>query len=761
MQSCSIRDLGSTGSNLSAGCRRRARQDKRPRGLHAQEWLWQGRAAVHADLRQLGLERRVVCVLSVTATVTGGDQHEDVAGCASDSSCSVDDRRTNDFAAGAALLCLEQCCRSGQLQAAAPEAMRAAILLCAGVLTGVQAWPGSASTTLDAKSCLDVQQGINEATGAAANGEWEQAVELEGKALRLLEISGTPDDEPRQWKECDTAEGYDKSKHGYLHFRLAVALQEQGRPDDALRNFDHARVFDKDLEVDAMLNMGLLCLHLNRLIEAEIQLTNVVRAISKLSEISTERRDREGEHEGVLRAMSALGDVYARQMRVDQAKSTYKKVLAAAPHDTETLLKLGSLEQWLGGLRHEPMQWVDALTAHASALRSPKLKAASEEDHPKSEEAEEKQGASLAAAYRSAPEIHLRMAGLLELVANHGTTGRGLVEAAEHVASALEMSDTGTAIGWRALFTQLRLDTRLCAWQQLRPQTAVTADFLQTALHARPPTEEETAAAIAAAEEAAAKAEAEEAEAAKEMAKLTSRQRKKQRKEAAKQKKKNAQTLEQLLAAQELLAAGLSAGNIPTIPLSPFELWELPYSSELGTLAAAAARAQGFESTAQQQLVAAQARLNSTGCKAGDDPLSSSSSSIARFTEGVAVPESRRAQVAVLFPSWWNDSFLVAFLAMMRALADTKRLEMVVYNLAGDATAAADAIKQLCEDTWEPTDGAIRMVEGGYLVRKHATNAPQACRFAQPKLLYRGAVQACVPYGREVTRGLNNHPRFE
>jgi tetratricopeptide (TPR) repeat protein len=313
-------------------------------------------------------------------------------------------------------------------------------------------------------------------------------------------VSGAKDDEPRQWKECDTSVGYDKAKHGYLHFRLAVALQEQGRPDDALRNFDHARTFDKDLEVDAMLNMGLLSLHLNRLIDAEFHLTNVVRAISKLSEVSAERRDREGENEGALRAMSALGDVYARQMRVEQAKSTYKRVLQAAPHDTETLLKLGSLEQWLGGLRHEPMQWIDALTAHASALRSPKMKAASEEGTAKSEEAEQKQGASLAAAYRSAPEIHLRMAGLLELVANHGATGRGLVEAQEHVSSALEMVDTGTALGWRALFTQLRLDTRLCAWQQLRPQTAVTADFLHTALHSRPPTEEETAEAIAQAE---------------------------------------------------------------------------------------------------------------------------------------------------------------------------------------------------------------------------------------------------------------------
>lgn len=198
------------------------------------------------------------------------------------------------------------------------------------------------------------------------------------------------------------------------------------------------------------------------------------------------------------------------------------------------------------------------------------------------------------------------------------------------------------------------------------------------------------------------------------MGKLSSRERKKKRKQAAKQKKKNAKTLEQLLAAQEALVSGLSVGNVPMIPLTPFELWELPYVSEVGTLAAAAARAQGLDSTAQQQLVAVQARLNVSGTYAQSQKLSTP---IPRFAGGVQVPESRRAQVAILFPSWWNDSFLAAFLAMMRALADTTRLEMVVYNLAGDATEAAAAIKALCEETWDNTDGAIRMVEGGYLVR--------------------------------------------
>ena len=77
--------------------------------------------------------------------------------------------------------------------------------------------------------------------------------------------------------------------------------------------------------------------------------------------------------------------------------------------------------------------------------------------------------------------------------------------------------------------------------------------------------------------QAAAKAEAEEAATAQQMKKLTSRERKKKRKEAARQKKKNAQTLEQLLAAQEALASGLTSGSVPMIPLTPFELWELPW----------------------------------------------------------------------------------------------------------------------------------------------------------------------------------------
>ena len=151
------------------------------------------------------------------------------------------------------------------------------------------------------------------------------------------------------------------------------------------------------------------------------------------------------------------------------------------------------------------------------------------------------------------------------------------------------------------------------------------------------------------------------------------------------------------------------------IPLTPFELWELPYVSEVGTLAAAAARAQGLDSTAQQQLVAVQARLNLS-----DSRSHSLSAPTPRFAGGVPVPASRRAQVAVLFPSWWNEPFLAGFLAMMQALASTTRLEMVVYNLAGDSTEAAAAIKAMCEETWEATDGAIRMVEGGYLVRDPA-----------------------------------------
>ena len=424
-------------------------------------------------------------------------------------------------------------------------------------------------------------------------------------------------------------------------------------------------------------------LQLDRLAEAEAHLSEVVRTIGKLAEVSSARRDREGEQDGVLRAMSALGDVYARQLRVDLAKATYKKVLKALPQDTETLLKLGSLQQWLGGLRSDPMEWVDALTAHASALRTPKMEAASEKGRKgKSRKqdlaAEEKRGASLADAYRSAPEIHLRMAALLELVANHGVTGRGLSEAADHVSSALEMADMGSALGWRALFTQQRLDTRLCAWQQRRSQTAVTTDFLSQALHAKPRTAEEISAAIAAAEAAAQAAEEEEKA-------LTARDRKRKRKEAKKRKKQEARKLENLLAAQAGLAAG--ADSVPTVPLSPFELWQLPYFHELGTLTAAAARAHG-NSTHEPQ------------------------------AEGTArvqppVPEDRRVVVGILFPSWWDSSLLELVNALLRAHAAHGQLELVVYNLAGDATVAAATLKAVVEETWEASAGAVRMVEAG------------------------------------------------
>eukprot|EP01047_Picozoa_sp_COSAG01_P098795 COSAG01_NODE_28922_length_649_cov_1.941818_1_plen_85_part_00 len=51
---------------------------------------------------------------------------------------------------------------------------------------------------------------------------------------------------------------------------------------------------------------------------------------------------------------------------------------------------------------------------HTGALRQPRIMAA---------EAPKKHGGKvLADAYRAAPEIHLRMASLLELIADHGVT---------------------------------------------------------------------------------------------------------------------------------------------------------------------------------------------------------------------------------------------------------------------------------------------------------------------------------------------------
>ena len=50
--------------------------------------------------------------------------------------------------------------------------------------------------------------------------------------------------------------------------------------------------------------------------------------------------------------MAALGDVYARQMRVELAKKTYHRVVKAMPADTRTLFKLSALHAWLGALNH-------------------------------------------------------------------------------------------------------------------------------------------------------------------------------------------------------------------------------------------------------------------------------------------------------------------------------------------------------------------------------------------------------------------------
>jgi hypothetical protein len=71
---------------------------------------------------------------------------------------------------------------------------------------------------------------------------------------------------------------------------------------------------------------------------------------------------------------------------------------------------LGCCLRWCAA----PAEWADALMLHTGALRQPRIMAA---------EAPKKHGGKvLADAYRAAPEIHLRMASLLELIADHGVT---------------------------------------------------------------------------------------------------------------------------------------------------------------------------------------------------------------------------------------------------------------------------------------------------------------------------------------------------
>jgi predicted Zn-dependent protease len=111
------------------------------------------------------------------------------------------------------------------------------------------------------------------------------------------------------------------------------------------------------LEQDVRLNIGLLCLELGRLGDAEAHLQRVIRASAKAAQSNvTHRRPNlakdEGAAAGVFGAMAALGDVYARQMRVELAKKTYHRVVKAMPADTRTLFKLSALHAWLGALNH-------------------------------------------------------------------------------------------------------------------------------------------------------------------------------------------------------------------------------------------------------------------------------------------------------------------------------------------------------------------------------------------------------------------------
>ena len=69
--------------------------------------------------------------------------------------------------------------------------------------------------------------------------------------------------------------------------------------------------------------------------------------------------------------------------------------------------------------------------------------------------------------------------------------------------------------------------------------------------------------------------------------------------------------------------------------------------------------------------------------------------------------------VGIMFPSWWDSSLLELVNALLRAHAAHGQLELVVYNLAGDATVAAATLKAVVEETWEASAGAVRMVEAG------------------------------------------------
>jgi tetratricopeptide (TPR) repeat protein len=150
---------------------------------------------------------------------------------------------------------------------------------------------------------------------AAKLGNVEDAARLELEALQPLQKAGRKGG-PRKWLKCDESDGYGKVKHGLAHFRLAVALQAQGSPVDALHSFELARDFDGGLEADARLNMGLLYLELGQLDDAESQLQKVIRNTAKEADKKggklAQKAAIESASDGVLGAMAALGEVRAR-----------------------------------------------------------------------------------------------------------------------------------------------------------------------------------------------------------------------------------------------------------------------------------------------------------------------------------------------------------------------------------------------------------------------------------------------------------------
>eukprot|EP01047_Picozoa_sp_COSAG01_P082168 COSAG01_NODE_16672_length_1216_cov_1.616831_2_plen_191_part_00 len=100
---------------------------------------------------------------------------------------------------------------------------------------------------LDARASLGVLQKVDRATEAAKRGELEEAVRLEQEALAPLKAPGggrrAGGAKHLRWRQGNGTDGYTRQKHALAHFRLAVALQEQGASTAAIYSFERAADF--------------------------------------------------------------------------------------------------------------------------------------------------------------------------------------------------------------------------------------------------------------------------------------------------------------------------------------------------------------------------------------------------------------------------------------------------------------------------------------------------------------------------------------